>query len=44
MNKRTSYVGVFLVLGAAVGAGIFALTNQPWHIGAGAGVGIVVGA
>lgn len=44
MNKRATYVGVFLVMGAAAGAGIFAFTKQPWHIGAGAAVGIVAGA
>jgi len=33
-----------LVFGAAIGVLIFAFTNEVWHVGAGAGVGLVVGA
>jgi hypothetical protein len=44
MDTRTSYVGLFLVFGAAVGSLIFILTQQAMHIAAGSGIGIVVGA
>ncbi len=42
--KKDSYVGLLLVLGAAIGTLVFIFTQKPWHIGAGAGMGIIAGA
>jgi len=43
-NKMYHWAGIGLVFGSAIGALIFAFTNEPWHIGAGTGVGLVIGA
>jgi ABC-type lipoprotein release transport system permease subunit len=44
MKKKDSYVGLLLILGAAIGTLVFIFTQEPWHIGAGAGLGIIIGA
>ena len=43
-NNMSKWAGIGLVFGTAIGALIFAFTNEPWHIGAGTGVGLVIGA
>ncbi len=44
MKGQVPYVGVFLGLGTAIGTFVFTVTKQAWHIGAGTGIGIIVGA
>ena len=44
-KRQTMYnwAGVGLVFGTAIGVLIFAFTKEPWHMGAGTGVGLVIG-
>ncbi|MBD3158581.1 MAG: hypothetical protein GF309_07300 [Candidatus Lokiarchaeota archaeon] len=45
MSKRKGmYVGLGIILGAAAGVLLFILANQAWYIGAGVGIGLVLGA
>jgi len=45
-KRRSMYnwAGIGLIFGTAIGVLIFASTNEPWHMGAGTGVGLVIGA
>ena len=45
-KKKTMYswAGIGLVFGTVIGVLIFVFTNEVWHVGAGTGVGLVVGA
>jgi len=38
------YVGLGIIFGAAAGVLLFILANQAWYIGAGVGIGLVLGA
>ena len=41
-NNMSKWAGIGLIFGTAIGVLIFANTNEPWHIGAGTGVGLVI--
>lgn len=43
-RRKGMYAGMGIILGAAAGSLLFVLTNQAWYIGAGAGIGLVLGA
>ena len=43
-RKKYTYASVGLIIGAALGTVMFALSGTVWLIGAGAGLGLVIGA
>ena len=43
-KKSNIYVASGLLVGVVIGTLLFVFTKQPWHIGAGACIGIVTGA
>ena len=42
--KNKPNLGVTVAIGIAIGAGMFAATNEPYWIGVGIGVGAAIGA
>jgi len=44
VKNNFPYVGLFLILGVGIGGVVYTVTKEAWHIGAGAGLGIALGA
>ena len=43
-NKSEFCTGIGLIIGAAAGVLLFLFTGDAWHIGIGAGIGLLIGA